>query len=82
MKKDDMVYVYTVGYSSALKKNEIFPFTTCVNLEIITLNEIQTKNLKRCRIWKNNTSEIIYKTETASQIYKTNLWLPKGKGEG
>ena len=45
-----MVYVYTVDYSSALKKNEIFPFTTCVNLEIITLNEIQTKNLKRCRI--------------------------------
>ena len=33
-----------MGYSSALKKNEIFPFaTTCVNLEIITLNEIQTK---------------------------------------
>ena len=71
MKKDDMVYIYTMGYSSALKKNEIFPFTTCVNLEIITLNEIQTKtNIIWYHLYveseKNNTSEIIYKTETAS----------------
>ena len=31
---------------------------------------------------KNDTNELIYKTETDSQTYKTNLWLPKGKGEG
>ena len=29
---------------------------------------------------KNNTNELIYKTD--SQIWKTNLWLPKGKGQG
>ena len=29
---------------------------------------------------KDNTNESIYKTETDSQIQKTNLWLPKGKG--
>ena len=28
------------------------------------------------------TNESIYKTETDSQTYKTNLWLPKGKGGG
>ena len=33
-----------------------------------------------CGIWKSNTSELISKTETASQTLKTNLWLPKGKG--
>ena len=35
-------------------------------------------------IFKNDTNELIYKTETDSQILKTNLWLPKGKrgGEG
>ena len=35
-------------------------------------------------ILKNDTNELIYKTETDSQISKTNLWLPKGKccGEG
>ena len=31
---------------------------------------------------KNNTKELIYKTETDSQTQKTNLWLPKGKGGG
>jgi len=32
-------------------------------------------------VWnlKNNTNEYIYKTETDSQTYKTNLWLSKGK---
>ena len=31
---------------------------------------------------KNDTNELIYKTETASQTQKTHLWLPKGKGGG
>ena len=29
--------------------------------------------------FKNDTNELIYKTETDSQISKTNLWLPKGR---
>ena len=35
-------------------------------------------------LWKlkNNTNELIYTTETDSQAYKTNLWLPTGKGVG
>lgn len=33
-------------------------------------------------VWhlKNVTDELIYRTETDSQIQKTNLWLAKGKG--
>ena len=31
---------------------------------------------------KNNTNELIYKTEIDSQTQKTNLQLPKGKGGG
>ena len=32
---------------------------------------------------KYDTNELIYKTETDLQTYKTNLWSPKGKeGEG
>ena len=31
---------------------------------------------------KYDTYEIIYKTVADSQTSKTNLWLPKGKGEG
>ena len=29
---------------------------------------------------KNDTNELIYKTEIESQMWKTNLWLPGGKG--
>ena len=31
---------------------------------------------------KNNTSELIYEAEIDSQMQKTNLRLPKGKGKG
>ena len=33
-----------------------------------------------CGIEKNDTNELIYKTEIDSQTLKTNLQLPKGKG--
>ena len=32
------------------------------------------------RTLKNATNEATFQTETDSQAYKTNLWLPKGKG--
>ena len=35
-----------------------------------------------CEILKNDTNELIYKTETNSQTLKTNFWLSKGKGGG
>ena len=64
------------------------PFTaTWMDLEIITLSEVsQTEKDKYhmilliCRIFKNDTNELVYKTEIDSQTQKTNLWLPKGKG--
>ena len=31
---------------------------------------------------KNDTNELIYKTETDWQTLKINLWLPKGKNVG
>ena len=33
-----------------------------------------------CGVYKNNTSELIYKTETDSQTSKTNLRFPKREG--
>ena len=33
-----------------------------------------------CAIQKDDTNELIYKTERDSQTLKTNLCLPKGKG--
>ena len=44
MDKEDVVYIYTMEYYSAIKKNEIMPFaTTWMDLEIIILNEISQR---------------------------------------
>ena len=74
-------------YYSAIKKNEIMPFaTTWMDLKIIILSEVtRTRQISYdiTYMWnlKNDTNELIYKTETDSQTSKTNLWLPKGKRE-
>ena len=45
MDKEDVVYIYTMEYYSATKKNEIFPFaTTWMELEGIMLSEISQRN--------------------------------------
>ena len=44
MDKADVVYIYTMKYYSAIKKNEILPFaTTQMELEGIMLSEISQK---------------------------------------
>ena len=62
---------------------------TWVDLEIIILNDIvrdRKKNTIRyylhVKSLKNDRNKLIYKLEIDSQTQKTNLWLPKGKGEG
>ena len=64
------------------------PFAaTWIQLEITILSEVsQTEKDKYdiAYMWslKYDTSEFIYKIKIDSQIQKTNLWLPKGKGLG
>ena len=56
-----------------------------MDLEILILNEVRERQILYITyMWnlKNNTNELIYKTETDSQTSKINLWLPKGKGGG
>ena len=44
MDKEDVVYMYTMDYYSAIKKNEILPFaTTWMELECIMLSEIKRR---------------------------------------
>ena len=41
MDKEDVVYIYTIEYYSAIKQNEIMPFAaTWMDLEIIILSEV------------------------------------------
>ena len=68
-----MWYIYTVEYYSALKKNDIMPFAaTWMDLEIIILSEVSQikRNIIRYPLYvesfKNDTNELIYKTETDS----------------
>ena len=52
MDKEIVVYIYTMKYYLAIKKNEILPFvTTGMDLERIMLSEIsQTEKDKYCMI--------------------------------
>ena len=48
MDKEDVVYIYTMEYYPAIKKNEIMPFAAIwLDLEIVILSEIsQTEENK------------------------------------
>ena len=67
-----MVHI-SVEYYSAIKKNEIMPFAaTWMKLEIIILNEVRERQISydmthMQNLKKNDTNELIYKTETDSQ---------------
>ena len=70
-----MVYTHTQEYYSATEKNETVPFSaTWVDLEIIVLSEISQRQKDNHHVvslilglLKNDTKEIIYKTEIDPQ---------------
>ena len=73
MDKEDVVYIYTMEYYSAIKKNRIMSFAaTWMQLEMITLSKSERERQIPYDItymWnlKYGTNEPIYKTETDSQ---------------
>ena len=78
---------YTVEYCSATKKNKILPFAaTGMDLEIIIQNTVdwETQISYSIYLWnlkkKKYKTNQLNKTETESQIQKTNLCLPNRKG--
>ena len=71
-------------YYLTIKKNEILPFAaTWMQPEILILSEVNQRQIYDITyMWnlKYNTNELLYKTETDSQILgKKNLWLSKRK---
>ena len=82
-------HIHTMEHYSAVRKNKILPFAVMwLDLENIILSEIsQTErqllyDVTSMGNLKINTNECICETEADSQIQKTNLWLPKGRGKG
>ena len=66
-----ILYIYIYIYYSAIKKNEIMSSAaTWMDLEIIIQSEVRQKQILYITyMWnlrKNDTSELIYKTETDS----------------
>ena len=87
MDKDDVVHTYN-GILLSHKKKEIMIFAaTWMNLEIIILSEAnQTKtNMIRYCLYiestKNDTNEVIYKTENNKPTALKNLMITKGERE-
>ena len=79
------MYIYMFKYYSAIKKNKIIPFVAIwMDLGIIILNAISQRNKNIISHMQNlkkyDVNELSYKIETYLQTYKTNLWLPRGKG--
>ena len=78
-----------VHITQPLKKNEIMPFAaTWMDLEIFILSEVSQKEKDKYYmvlfirgISKNDTNELIYKTEIDSQTQKTNMFTKGEKGE-
>ena len=89
MDKDNILHIYSGILLSHKKLNnclllQIMPFAaTQVDLEIIILREVSQR--KKNIIWyhlyvksKNDTNDLIYKTEIDLQTWKSNLWFTSG----
>ena len=90
MDKDDVVYTHThththTGILLSHKKewNNAISSNTDGPRDHTKLNKSAKDKyyiLLTCGILKNDTNELIYKTEIDPQTKNTSLWLPKEKG--
>ena len=80
-------YIYTMENYSAIKKNEILPFTTpWMDLEGIMLSEINQTEKDKYHLYVeskkyNKLVNIKKRKEGDSQIQRTNQQLPVGRGK-
>ena len=91
MDKEDVVHIYTMEYYSALKKE--WNNVICSNMDgprdyhtewskSDSERQISYATTYMWNLKKMIQMNLFTKTEIDSQTRKTNLWLPKGKGEG
>ena len=91
MDKEDVVYIYTMEYYSAIKRNKIVPFAEMwMDLETVTQSEVSQKEKNKyriisliCGIQKNGIDELICKAEIRVTDVENKLMVTKGgKGDG
>ena len=80
------IHIHTIKYLSAIKMNEIVPFAaTWVVLEIIILSkpdrerQISYNITYLCNIKKNDTNELIYKTEIRPTDLENKFMVTTGE---
>ena len=81
------ILLYVKWNATQSRKNEIMACAAiCMDLETTTLSEARQR--KAIFVWyhlymesKKMIQMNLSTKEKESQIYKTNLWLPKGKGD-
>ena len=74
-------------YYSAIKRNEIGSFVeTWMDLETVIQSEVSQKEKNKycilmhvCGAWKNGTDEPVCRAEVETQMYRTNVWTPRGE---
>ena len=79
-----MVYIYTMEYYSAIKKNKIMPSAAIwMELETLILSEVSQKDKYHMisHIWNltYRTNKSFHRKEK-SWPWRTDLWLPRGRG--
>ena len=82
-----MWYIYTMEYYSAIKRNEIGSFVeTWMDLETVMQSEVSQKEKDKhcilmhvCRTQKNGTDELVCRAEIETQMWRTNVWTPRGE---
>ena len=88
--KKKMWYIYTTEYYSTIKRNEIRSFVeTWMDLETVIQSEVSQKEKNKycilshiCGIQKNGIDDLNCQAEIETQMQRTNVWTPRGKGVG
>jgi len=81
------MYIYTMEYYSAIKKNKIMPFAaTWMELETLILNEVSQKEKEKYRmvslISAIYTAPMNFSTEKKIMDLENRLVIAKGEGVG
>ena len=88
--RKNMSYIYSMEYYSAIKRNEVgSSVETWMDLETVIQSEVSQKEqntylilMHICGTLNNGTHEPVCSAEIETQMYRTNVWTPRGESGG